>query len=231
VVDVSQKWQSSEVASDYDASRFTNRVGRFFHSRQAKALAKCLDRIAPLNRVVDLPTGTGRMLPVIAECADAIIACDVSDAMMAEARKRVGPQEKVEFLHCDARSIPLPVGSVDCVVSVRFFMHLAGEQQLEILKEFARITRRWVIVEFGCDSAWHRFRRSIRSIVLSLLHRRRAYPGRSSAGEIRQAARAASLEVRGFFWTLRGLSESAFVLMEKSGSLASGAGSNGPGDK
>jgi ubiquinone/menaquinone biosynthesis C-methylase UbiE len=215
MTDVADRWQLAAQAESYDAMRFRSVLGRFFEKRQKRALRRCLKRIGPVETLADLPCGTGRMLPVLAGHASTLLACDVSEAMMSHARQRMAGRDNVRHLLCDARNIPLPDGSVDCVVSVRFFMHLTAQERTAIFKEFARVSRRWVVVELGCDNAWHRCRRAIRSVLLFLILSRRKYPGRATIARIRQEAGLASLEVLKRFWTLRGLSESAFFLMEK----------------
>ena len=215
MTDVADRWQLGAQAESYDAMRFRSFLGRFFEKRQKHALRRCLKRIGPVETLADLPCGTGRMLPLLREHATFLVACDVSEAMQQQAVRRMTGCENISYLLCDARSIPLGDGSVDGVVSVRLFMHLTPEQRATILCEFARVSRRWVIVEYGCDSAWHRVRRALRSALFRLLRHRQVYPGSASTAAIRQEAQQSRLAVRERFWTLRGLSESAFILMEK----------------
>jgi ubiquinone/menaquinone biosynthesis C-methylase UbiE len=213
--DVSSRWQLAAQAESYDAMRFRGVLGHFFEKRQRRALRRCLKRIGPVETLADLPCGTGRMLPLLGQHATSVVACDVSEAMMQHAVRRMAGSGNIRYLLCDARSVPLGDGSVDAVVSVRFFMHLTPDQRAAILCEFARVSRRWVIVEYGCDSAWHRVRRALRSVLFRLVRHQRIYPGRASTDAIRQEAQRSQLAVRDRFWTLRGLSESAFILMEK----------------
>ena len=162
------------------------------------------------------------MLPVLLKYAPAIIAVDISDAMMAEARLRVGDSSQVQFLHGDSRELPLATNSIDTVVSVRFAMHLPSQERLAILREFARVSRRWVVLEYGCNSRWQMIRRFLRGVLFKVLRLHRSYPQSVTSSQIIAEAHEASLEVRRWCWTARGLSESVFVVMEKNQIAESG---------
>ena len=213
--DVVHRWQSKHVAQSYDAERFQGLFGRVYHRLQCGALRKCLRQLAHKSHIADIPSGTGRMLPILLECASSVIACDVSEAMLVEARRRVSEHGPVDFLLCDARNLPLDNASVDGVVSIRFGMHLEPAEREAILREFARVTREWVVMEYGRDSTWHAARRLMRSILLAILRRRRLYPKSTPRRQILREAKAAGLEVRRWCWSARGLSESVFVVMKK----------------
>ena len=215
--DVSQRWQSRDVAERYDAERFSGIIGRFFHNSQCRAMRRSLAQLNPASRVADVPVGTGRMLPLLAEAIPSIVAIDVSEAMMQQARERVRGLGGIEFLRGDARHLPLERCSVDGVVSIRFFMHLTREQRVEILREYRRITRNWILVEYDCDSPWHKIRRALRTFLLAMLGRKQSAPRSTPKRGIIEEAREAGLSVCRWHWTLRALSESVFVLMEQDG--------------
>lgn len=214
-LDVNQRWQSPKVAEAYDHERFTSLAGRFFQWRQCLALRRFMRHIGQIDALADVPVGTGRLLPVLHASCRQVLAFDVSEAMMAQAKARMNGAEGIRFTQADARQLPLPDQAVDAVTSIRFFMHLNDALRLQILREFARISRRWVLVEYGCDSRWHRLRRMLRRLMFRALGIKRTEVMQQAPSQILLEARQAGLEVRRWFWTARGLSESVLVLMER----------------
>ena len=220
--DVTQRWQSAEVAETYEDERFTSLAGRFFHWSQCRALRRFLRQVGRIDVLADVPVGTGRLLPVLLASQRQVLAFDVSDAMMAQAKARMNGAAGIRFTKADARHLPLADQSVDAVTSIRFFMHLTEEQRAEILRELRRVTRRWVLVEYGCDNRWHRVRRMLRRLILRALGVLRTEVRQQPRRQILLEARQAGLDVRRWFWTARGLSESVLVLMERSDSAKAG---------
>ena len=214
-IPVEQRWRSTDVANRYDAERFQRPLGRFYHLLQTRVLAKVLRRIGPRPQIVDIPCGTGRMLPILNQYACSVTALDVSEAMMAQARCRMLGHERVRFIRGDAKNLPLKGESVDAVFCIRFAMHLTTAERREILREFARVSRAFVVVEYGCNSRWHEVRRFLRRLVCLVLARRHTYPKSVARGEILDEVRSACMDVIGWYWTHRILSESVFVLMAK----------------
>lgn len=228
--EVGGRWQSASVASGYEAERFQSFLGKVFHWSQCRALRRSICMIHQDSVVVDVPCGTGRMLPILAAAGLRLLACDVSPAMLAQALERNRGAKGIEYLLGDATSLPLESASVDGIVSVRFVMHLTSDERGTLLREFARVTRRWVIVEYSRDSVWHRWRGRFRGLILQLLKRPRLYPASASADQIRCEAVGAGLTIRKWAWTLRGLSQSVFVVMEKAGPCPDGLpGKHDPG--
>ncbi len=212
---VRQRWQSKEVARTYEAERFQSLTGRFYHRLTCRALNRCLKRMRCTSEIADIPCGTGRMLPVLSKCASSVIGVDISEAMMEQAKLRVAEQSHVRFMRGDAGALPLGSNSIDVIVSVRFAMHLSQSEREAILREFDRVTRAWIVIEYGYNSYWHAMRRFVRSLLLRIVGRRPSYPKSTSRQQILNETRRAGLEVQGWYWTLWGLSESVFVAMTK----------------
>lgn len=212
---VEQRWKSPDVADHYDSERFESLVGRLYHRLQCRALRRCLRHVPGGSRIVDVPCGTGRMLPLLLCYASSVIGMDVSEPMMRHARRRLNGQGRVCFVRGDAKAMPLADRSVDAVFCIRFAMHLKPAERSAVLQEFARVSRNHVVVEFGCDSRWHRVRRFLRSLFFKVLRPRHTYPKSVSKQDIVAGSRGAGLEVCGWQWTQRLASESVFVHMRK----------------
>lgn len=127
---------------------------RRLHSSDEHVEAALADALAPapLGRVLDIGTGTGRMAQLFADRAEHVIALDKSPAMLRVARARLQHlgHDRVEMVQGDFASIPLGVATVDTVLfhQVLHFAHNPGDA----LAEAARVTRaggRVAIVDFA----------------------------------------------------------------------------------
>lgn len=127
---------------------------RRLHSDDAHveaALAHALGD-APLGRVLDIGTGTGRIAELFAEHADHIVALDKSPAMLRVARARLQHfgSERIAMVQGDFADLPLPEASVDTVLFHQV-LHFA-QDPAAALREAARVTReggRIAIVDFA----------------------------------------------------------------------------------
>lgn len=101
--------------------------------------------------VVDIPFGTGRFVPLYLERGFTISGLEISDHMVRAAEKDLGD----DFRHCDvkigsATDIPFADGAFDLVVSTRFLSNIIlFPDARKALSEFARITRKYGIIQLG----------------------------------------------------------------------------------
>jgi ArsR family transcriptional regulator len=98
--------------------------------------------------VLDLGTGTGRLLPMLAGQLDRVVAVDLSRSMLARARERL-PAGRVRFLRADAARLPVADSVVDGVVANMILHHI--DQPSVLLREASRVLRpggQAVIVDF-----------------------------------------------------------------------------------
>ncbi|MDX2258059.1 MAG: metalloregulator ArsR/SmtB family transcription factor [Hyphomicrobiaceae bacterium] len=106
----------------------------------------------PFGLIVDVGTGTGRVLELVASRADRAIGFDISQAMLAYARSRI---ERLGLTNTQVRqgnlyALSLPDASADAVVMHQVLHYLSEPQQA--LAEAARILRpggRLVVVDFA----------------------------------------------------------------------------------
>lgn len=107
---------------------------------------------ARVARLVDLGSGTGRMLTLLGPQADQALGLDLSQQMLNIARRNVGEAglTNVELRHGDIFDTRLPEGSVDLVV-VHQVLHYLGDPAAAV-KEAARIVApdgKLIIVDFA----------------------------------------------------------------------------------
>ena len=136
-----QEWyQADSVAEEYDAKRFS-RGGRLIDRREKRAV---LEALAPVEdeRVLEIACGTGRFTVMLAERGADIVGLDISDAMLAQGRRKAGEaglDDTVEFMRGDATRLPFPDDHFDAVFAMRFF-HLA-DTPAKFLAEMARVSK------------------------------------------------------------------------------------------
>ena len=99
-------------------------------------------RLAPGMRVLDIATGTGLAAEAAAEAVGPtgqVLAADISPAMVAKARERLGGLPSVVFAVEDGQSLTFPDGSFDAVLCNLGLMYFPAPARG--LAEFRRVLR------------------------------------------------------------------------------------------
>jgi SAM-dependent methyltransferase len=108
---------------------------------EAAGYSSLLPLVRPGLVVADVGTGTGGMLPFLAQVASRIVAIDLSAEMLRRARakaKALGLRE-VSFLQGDLGALPLERGAVDAAFAALVLHH--APRPLVALREMARIVK------------------------------------------------------------------------------------------
>lgn len=134
-------------ADEWDELRKLHSPDRLVEERLVGALGD-----APLGRLLDIGTGTGRMAELFAPRASHIVALDKSLDMLRLARARLQhlPTERVELVQGDFAALPFSARAFDTVL-LHQVLHFAQEPATA-LAEAARVTRaggRIAIVDFA----------------------------------------------------------------------------------
>jgi len=163
-------WKSRSVAEHYDGRRFTSLGGRLFDKAEKHAIATCLDvaeKISPIDEMLDLACGTGRISEFLAFRGYQLTCGDISDEMLrvAKARLESAGTGNTTFLNVDIYKVELPSARFDCVSAFRLFQHLTSEQRGHALREMARISRRFVLVNVMHSSTYYDAVRKIRRVL------------------------------------------------------------------
>jgi ubiquinone/menaquinone biosynthesis C-methylase UbiE len=209
-------WKSRSVAEHYDERRFTSFGGWLYDRMEKHVVASCLDagqKIAPINSVLDLACGTGRMSEYLATRGYQLACGDISEEMLGVAKKRLSLAgfNDVVFFQLDIYKTGQADGSHDCVTAFRLFQHLTSEQRGQALREMARVSRRFVLVNMMYTSAYYRFVTKLRRILGRYTTR---YT--SSRSEIDQEVGYAGLRIVKSVFTQPGFNGDLVLLLEKS---------------
>ena len=171
--DRKQFYRDSYVAGTYDAHRFESRKRKRRNARKWRTIVRALAHTEDVQSVLDLPCGTGRFTGKLAELGKTVVASDISMEMMAVAHQA---EERVDgilgYVQADSENLSIADDAVDCIVSIRFVQHLDPAARRAIFREFARVTRRWVIIDFRVQHSFRywstRVRRAVRLTQRSL---------------------------------------------------------------
>lgn len=152
-------YNSGRGAQAYKAD-YQNKLHRKLSDRRERALlARYFAAIGPVESVLDLPCGHGRLSDLLRSRCQRLYEADWSFTMVDLNRRDHGEDQR-RYLRCSALQIPLPDRSVDVVVSFRLSHHLETQELREVhLRELFRVARKAVIVTwFSATSLKNRLR-------------------------------------------------------------------------
>lgn len=119
---------------------------------------KMLDKILSgrsYERVLDVGCGNGNQTVRLALHGKEVVGIDIAEDLMAVARDRCQRFPHVTIQREDARKLPFPDASFDCVLSFGDVLsHIVDGYELA-LAEMARVARPGAVVSFEVDNKWH----------------------------------------------------------------------------
>jgi len=148
-------YRSDSVAEDYDFHRFSTPERQKRNARKWAAIRKALALTTGVRTILDLPCGTGRFTGALAREGFDVVGSDISFEMLKKAASVESPVSAdgkrhavAGYVQANAEHLPLRTDSLDCVVCIRFMMHVDAATRVRMLREFHRVSRRWVIVDY-----------------------------------------------------------------------------------
>lgn len=114
------------------------RTGDPLRQSEQDALVQAMRKCLSGRRVLEIACGTGFWTQFIADVAEHIIGLDLSWEMLALARNKKLPADKVEFLHADAFQLPSVPGHLNAGLVNFFLSHIPRARTAEFLAGFHR---------------------------------------------------------------------------------------------
>ncbi len=223
VVRAMGQYDTGEKAREYTAGVLGTATDR----REQRCVTKALNFAGvPAGAfVLDLPCGSGRLLPLLKKRGYRICGVDVSASMIEQARLYAGPLGK----NCLEETDRLQVGSIfksglsdncfDAAVCNRL-IHYFPEAELrrEALRELGRICRGPIVISFLCnwslDDVWY-------SMLVKVRRQGRRRCGGISPGTFAEDVRKAGLVVKKFIPMLPLLSRRWYAVLGRTPSVSS----------
>jgi len=134
--------------------------------KRAQRERELLERVwpgKPNERVLDLPCGTGRLLPFLRDHGHQVAQGDGAFAMLSQANSR-GMRGEMLF-QANALQIPFGDACVDGVVMFRFLHHLPPEAAKSAIAEACRVASRFVVLSFFHPCSMHHLQRRTRQLL------------------------------------------------------------------
>jgi SAM-dependent methyltransferase len=126
----------TEQSAQFYAKSASNHDRIYDKPERQDDLAAMRKHVADVLRghvVLELACGTGYWTNIIAASADSVVATDINPEMLALARLRGLPPEKVRFREADAYALPDDLGSFTAVFIGFWWSHVKREQQEKFL--------------------------------------------------------------------------------------------------
>lgn len=201
-------YRNGKIASSYDEERFVSIRGRIEDSLEKRALLRTLSGVEVDGSLLEIPCGTGRITDFLGSRGFTLFGVDISIEMLQVARKKLQGVEGVSaLLQGEAERLPFRDSAFEGVVCVRLFGHVPPHLRIAILREFARVSRKFVVASYPMAD-------SLRGMM------RHLFPPSPmwfpiNKRQIKHEAAHASLNVEKIKRVLGRYSETAFVLFAK----------------
>jgi ubiquinone/menaquinone biosynthesis C-methylase UbiE len=211
---VKDHYLDNSVAQDYDRERFSGVIGRTFHRLERRTLVSVVGLVTkevPQPRVLDIPCGTGRITELLLEQGLTVTGGDISPAMIQVAREKLARfGSRASWRQLDLDRLDLEDNSFDLVTCIRLLHHLHTDARARVLREIARVTRRFVLINVSFSSPVYRLRRRVKRALGQGVS-----TASSTWAEIERETAAAGLRVQEhrMVWPL--LSEDLVLLLRK----------------
>lgn len=207
-----------EEVREYERKRYRGWDQKLVHKREQRILEKILRRTGlEWGRVLDIPCGYGRFSSLLGRRGFSLLHCDLSFPMVKRAllRERDKGKDDSPFWGVVAdikKPLPLESSSVSLVLSMRFFHHVHHRREREhILREFFRVSRKWVVISFYRRNFLHFLQRKFRKKIKKSPTRISMIPEKSFTEELQKEG----LRLRRIYPLFKGLHAQHIALIEK----------------
>jgi ubiquinone/menaquinone biosynthesis C-methylase UbiE len=188
-----KRFQDKAKAEKY-ARRFEKGAHRRIDQREQRAVHQIFTKLNGCRSVLDVPSGAGRFVGALGQGNRLVIESDVAHEMVEIAGRRAEKAGvRARCLQSDAGRLPFVDGAVDCIFCNRLLHHiLPPEERAMFLKEFHRVTRRWLVITFFDYKMFG----AVRKTLKALKGRKPKYAEQPTFEQFEAEAKACGFRVR-----------------------------------
>lgn len=127
-----------DKGKDYDDAIYAGDFNTYMAEMEDWHIRKIIAKLYPnrVPRLLDFACGTGRITKTVEQLSDITIAVDVSETMLAEAKKKC---TRTEFFHQDIVNEPFDIEPVNVVTAFRFFGNAEDELRNGVLSKLSNL--------------------------------------------------------------------------------------------
>lgn len=154
-----------QEVDDYERKRYRGWDQRLVDWREKHILKKIMEKIGASSGLgLDIPSGYGRFSELLLAQGVALVSSDLSIHMVKRSIQRMESFDRHYGVVTDAKKgLPFQKETFSVLLSMRFFHHLHEREDREfILREFAAVSRGWVVISFYRRFFLHRIQRKLR---------------------------------------------------------------------
>jgi ubiquinone/menaquinone biosynthesis C-methylase UbiE/uncharacterized protein YbaR (Trm112 family) len=188
-----ENYQGTARAAGYNQKYEREFWKRMSTRREHRLLRRHLLALGRCHRLLDIPSGGGRLSAQIAPATDLLIEADIAIGQVLYGRQRSAHTVPQIWMTASAFHIPLRDSSIDGAVCVRLCHHLpSAEERERLVRELLRVSRRFVIMTFFDEhSPKNLIRRALRGTGLS----RKSPKKTMTVARLRELAREGGAEL------------------------------------
>jgi ubiquinone/menaquinone biosynthesis C-methylase UbiE len=184
-------YQDEKIASSYKNAYENgwsrkNYRAKIIATREQEIVKFFLDKIKKDNvkKVLDIPAGTGKITKILLDNNFKTTSADISAKMLDQIdRNLLDNKNHYECVVADASELPFKNASFDLITNIRLLHRVPLEVKRKILSEAYRVSKKYLIVSFGVDSCFQKFRLFLRRIFITKLN---SSPGRETKKNIKK---------------------------------------------
>lgn len=185
---VKTKYKDEKYAKSYDGKRYGGIFKGLKHWNTYQTVGKALSRLPQGAVIFDLPCGTGRFAGLCTSRGLRWIGADISREMMMVGTEKTNANALAAgYIQCDGEAIPLKSGGVDATLTIRVILQFPRPVRINILKELARISRQYVIVDYNHKDNFKHMLRNFRGFFGAKKHKKERLPVSEIKAELAEA--------------------------------------------
>lgn len=204
-------YKKEAVADEYDSHRFVSLKGRVTDWLEKSCIERAFNKAGlKSGKVLDIPCGTARLSLLLAEKGFEVTGADISEAMIKISRRKAADSGKnISFQAEDAERLTFKDNCFDVVASLRLFGHVPPNIRANMLKEFKRVSKGYLVLAYYHSASIQFIKRKKTRAAKGIPW----YP--VTYAQARAEIQAAGLELVKIFPMMPGISETIIVLAKR----------------